>query len=197
MSNSLEEFKALRNSIRQKLLEKRRTMTEADALSSGLKVLEFLKNDSYFDTKKVVASYLSMGGEISTASINEYFLSKHTLALPFMDVHVRGHMNFYEYRSGESLIENRYHILEPQNLEERYIAPDAIDALIVPLVGFDKKGNRLGMGGGYYDRMLKKISKNCRVIGIAYSFQEIDDVPVESWDVPLKEIITDEKHFVF
>ena len=69
--------------------------------------------------------------------------------------------------------------------------------LIVPLVGFDEKGNRMGMGGGYYDRMLKKVSANCLIIGVAYEFQKVKKIPIENWDMPLNELITPENHYIF
>ena len=65
------------------------------------------------------------------------------------------------------------------------------------LVAFDKKGNRMGMGGGYYDRMLKKGSATCKIIGVAYDFQKVDKLPVESWDMPLDEVITPTRSFIF
>ena len=94
-------------------------------------------------------------------------------------------------------IENRFHILEPENKQENLIRPDLIDAIVVPLVAFDKRGNRMGMGGGFYDRMLKKVSAECLLIGVAYDFQLIENVPTESWDMPLDEVITPTTHFIF
>ena len=67
----------------------------------------------------------------------------------------------------------------------------------VTLLAFDEKGNRLGMGGGFYDRMLKRISKDTLTIGIAYEFQKFDTIPIQSWDMPLDEVITEKKHYIF
>ena len=189
--------KVLRKSLRQQILEQRRQVTPIKAYEAGVEIVKILSHHKHFLQKKMVVSYLSLGGELSTEPINEYLLEHHELALPFMDVHVKGHMDFYSYKKGDRLIENRFHILEPENLPENLVTPDKFEALIVPLVGFDNKGNRLGMGGGYYDRMLKKLSAQCLLIGVAYDFQLLDAVPIEHWDMPLHEVITPTKHYVF
>ena len=106
-------------------------------------------------------------------------------------------MDFYSFKKGDPLIENRFHILEPENKKENLIRPDLIDAIVVTLVAFDNRGNRMGMGGGFYDRMLKKISAECLLIGVAYDFQLIDNVPTESWDMPLDEVITPTSHYIY
>ncbi|MGN0894867.1 MAG: 5-formyltetrahydrofolate cyclo-ligase [Succinivibrio sp.] len=195
--SSISESKKLRNSKRQEILAKRRLVPPVEAFSSGQIVADTLRAHEFFNKQRVVGSYLSLGGELSTAPINKYIMEKHLLGLPFMDVNVKGHMDFYRYTEGEELIENRFHILEPVNKEENYLPPECFEALIVPLVAFDKKGNRLGMGGGYYDRMLKKVSAKCLIIGVAYDFQELESVPVENWDMPLNEIITPTRHLIF
>ncbi|MGN1280437.1 MAG: 5-formyltetrahydrofolate cyclo-ligase [Succinivibrio sp.] len=193
----VSDSKKLRNTLRQGILSKRRSITLEEAYASGLKIADRLKTHDFFSCKRVVGSYLSMGGELSTVPVNEYVMQNHILGLPFMDVHVKGHMDFYLYRKGDPLIENRFHILEPENISDNLLSPDKFEALIVPLVAFDQKGNRLGMGGGYYDRMLKKVSARCLIIGVAYDFQELENVPVEKWDMPLHEIITPTRHIVF
>lgn len=189
--------KEKRSKIRQEILKIRRTISEAEAFKSGQKVVEILKTHPFFENRKMVGSYLSLFGEMSTKPINDYLLENHDLALPFMNVQQKGLMDFYSYKKGDELIENRFHILEPVNNPENLIIPDRFDALIVPLVAFDKAGNRLGMGGGYYDRMLKKLPYQCLLIGVAYDFQLIEQVPIEQWDMPLHEVITPSEHYIF
>lgn len=92
---------------------------------------------------------------------------------------------------------NRYGILEPQ-LNCSHVSPVAqLDMILMPLVAFDSKGNRLGMGGGFYDRTLAHLPKNKAqrptLIGIAHQCQFVDALPVASWDIPLDYIITDER----
>ncbi len=189
--------KEIRKKIRQEILKQRRSISNEESQTAGIRVLNRLKGHDFFKKRKVVASYISTGGEISTSPINDYLIDSHDLALPFINIYVKGNMDFYSYKKGETLIENRFHILEPANLEENLVRPDLIDAIIVPLVAFDNKGNRMGMGGGYYDRMLKKVSAECLLIGIAYDFQKIESVPTENWDMPLDEVITPTNRYIF
>lgn len=104
-------------------------------------------------------------------------------------------LDFVSYQENDALVFNRYHILEPQNKNK--IKVEDLDLVIVPLVGFDKKGNRLGMGGGFYDRTFSfllnsKISKPM-LVGLGFASQEVDFLPQNEWDVPLKAIITEKK----
>ena len=92
---------------------------------------------------------------------------------------------------------NRFKIPEPKKTQGNLLRPEIIDAVLVPLVAFDQHGNRLGMGGGYYDRMLKKLSAQCLIIGIAYDFQYTETLPAEAWDMPMTEVITPSNHYTF
>ncbi len=188
--------KEFRKKIRQEILKQRREISETESLNCGKSVLEKLKAHDFFRSKKIVASYISTNGELSTNPINDFLIENHDLVLPFINIYVKGNMDFYSFKKGDHLVENRFHILEPENKKENLIRPDLIDAIIVPLVAFDNKGNRMGMGGGYYDRMLKKVSAECLLIGVAYDFQKIDSVPTENWDMPLDEVITPTNHYI-
>jgi 5-formyltetrahydrofolate cyclo-ligase len=96
-------------------------------------------------------------------------------------------MNFYKWKFSEPLKINRYGIPEPE--KKFLVFPDI---LLVPLVAFDKKLNRLGYGGGYYDRLIAKLSKKKKIIkiGLALSIQKINNVPTNEYDQKLDHIIT-------
>jgi 5-formyltetrahydrofolate cyclo-ligase len=97
---------------------------------------------------------------------------------------------FRHWRPGEPLLENRYGIGEPQRDAETVTA-GALQLLCVPLVGFTATGTRLGMGAGFYDRAIAQGRPGC-VAGIAYGWQECDDIPRESWDAPLDGVLTED-----
>lgn len=103
---------------------------------------------------------------------------------------------FKPYRIGDRLIDNRFGIPEPRSQHGRLIMPWAIDTVFVPLVAFDGSGNRLGMGGGYYDRTFafkrqRNHWKGPRLIGVAHEFQHVDSLPNQHWDIPLDAVITE------
>ena len=100
-------------------------------------------------------------------------------------------MDFFNWSKNDPLIINKFGIPEP--FTNKIIYPDV---LLVPLVAFDNKFNRLGYGGGFYDRYLKRIKKikNILTIGLAYSFQEVKSIPINNYDIKLDFIITEKKN---
>ena len=99
------------------------------------------------------------------------------------------------YSAGNQLIKNRYKLFEPVN-KGRPVNLRSLDIVFVPLVAFDRNGNRLGMGGGYYDRAFSfkndylHLSRPC-LIGVAHHFQEVESISAQVWDVRLDAILTD------
>lgn len=92
------------------------------------------------------------------------------------------------WEQGTPLYEAGFGTLAPSELAP-HVEPDII---IMPLLGFDKRGTRLGYGGGYYDRTLERLVKRPRLVGIAFAAQEIEDIPREAHDVPLDVIVTEQ-----
>lgn len=111
------------------------------------------------------------------------------------------HLDFYSYHLENPLIKNRFSIEEPDTFQEKLIPIAALDLIFLPLVAFDKRGNRLGRGAGYYDRALASLKdralKKPVLVGIAYNFQKIDKIPIEKWDVPLNFVITEKTIYQF
>ena len=139
---------------------------------------------------KFVGTYISFRNELDTKKLNQYLLEKGLkLALPAIDFENK-EINFFMYDKDTELIENKFSILEPKNKDE-VIFPKII---FIPLLGYSKSGFRLGYGGGYYDKYLSKNGiGDVKKIGIAFSFQEVDEIPVEDHDERLDWILT-EKH---
>jgi 5-formyltetrahydrofolate cyclo-ligase len=92
--------------------------------------------------------------------------------------------------------QNSYQIPEPDVDESLAITIDQLDLLIIPLVGFDLQGNRLGMGAGYYDRLLAGYTKPLRV-GAAYEFQKLAHLDTHPWDEPLHAVVTEKQIYKF
>lgn len=109
------------------------------------------------------------------------------LYLPVMEAQSR--LSFAHWAEGAKLTVNRQGIAEPTAAAER-IPVSALDLILVPLVGWDRRGGRLGMGGGYYDRALA-VEVRPLLVGLAYAAQEIAEVPMASWDIPLDYVLTE------
>tara|TARA_B100000035_G_scaffold147156_1_gene125424 strand:- start:1493 stop:2068 length:576 start_codon:yes stop_codon:yes gene_type:complete len=137
-----------------------------------------------------IGTYISFRDELDTKKLNQYLLERElNLALPAIDFKTK-EINFFMYHKNTELIENKFSILEPKN-KDKVIFPKII---LIPLLGYSKSGFRLGYGGGYYDKYLSKNGiGDVKKIGIAFSFQEVEEIPVEDHDERLDWILT-EKH---
>ena len=183
--------------LRQRIKEQRRALSLAEVNALSQQVYAQVAKHPFLQTPRTIASYLSCAGEIATTEINSFLGSLgHHLCLPVIDPEIKGQMEFYRYNEGDTLYPNRYAILEPAVTPQSHVAPDLLEVVLVPLVAFNTKGDRVGMGGGYYDRLLKKISISCITIGLAYDFQMVPNLSCQQWDMPLDEIITPTQHYI-
>jgi len=139
-----------------------------------------------------VACYWPFNGEPDiTPFCRQLMAEGHRLALPVIEGENGFRMHFHAWRADTVLAENRYGILEPQATEPLPVS--CFDMLLMPLVGYDRSGNRLGMGAGYYDRCLESVrdQQTPLRVGVAYSLQETDPVGGEEWDVPLHGVVNE------
>ena len=131
---------------------------------------------SLFQKSQRIAFYLAHDGEVDIKNLlNEALRRKKACYLPALQTTKDGHLDFYSYYTENLLIKNRFGIAEPNFTQEKSITITTLDLMFLPLIAFDKKGNRLGRGAGYYDRTLASLqhysTKNPLLIGIAYEFQ--------------------------
>lgn len=139
-----------------------------------------------------VSVFLSFGSEIDTRPlIDALWLSGREVYLPRLHPFSPGNLLFLRYAFDTKLIYNAMNIGEPKLDIRSLVPPDKLDVMIIPLLGFDSAGNRIGMGGGYYDRTLQNWQKSRYLpIGLALDCQQVDAIPVESWDIPLPMLVT-------
>lgn len=191
-------YKEWRNNARNEIRQKRKALHEDEVAKCSELVRRVVLEHEFLKQNRCIASYHSFSGEIDTVEINKALrLAGHHMALPVIHPEEKGLMDFYSYEKPEDLILNRFKIPEPVVSAENLVQPHKLEVVIVPLVCFNEKGERLGMGGGYYDRMLKKISCECLTLGLAYDFQLIPEIKSQPWDMPLDEVITPTKHYIF
>lgn len=150
-----------------------------------------------FSRNLKVAAYLAVQGEIS---LNPWISEnpQQQIYLPKLYEVISPQLRFAALSADTRWEKNRFNILEPDIHWGESLAPRNLDIILVPLVAFDRRGYRLGMGGGYYDRSLafrcsRKKWLKPRLIGVAHSCQEHEQLPRQSWDVPLDSIITEKE----
>ncbi len=151
------------------------------------KIVSFLKNNNY--QFKNFGGYYPSNYEIDDLEIL-YLLEKKKCNISLPIIKKDNQMDFFQWSKNEPLKINKYGIPEPISKKISYP-----DILFVPLVGFDNKLNRLGYGGGFYDRYIEKIEKNKEIIkiGLAFSYQKLKKIPVNLHDKRLNFIITEKE----
>ncbi|PKF51670.1 5-formyltetrahydrofolate cyclo-ligase [Enterovibrio nigricans] len=193
--NTSEQRALLRHQIRQR---RRALSTDQQQLASEHLLQRFKAADSIKQASNI-ALYLSVDGELDTHLLIEHcWQLGQSVYLPVIHPFSKGHLLFLHYHPDTKLVLNQYGIPEPK-LDVRDVLPASkIDVICTPLVAFDDAGQRLGMGGGYYDRTLVpwyKTGEGARPIGLAHDCQQVDSLPVEVWDIPLPEILTPSRHW--
>ncbi|MBE3673534.1 MULTISPECIES: 5-formyltetrahydrofolate cyclo-ligase [Pseudoalteromonas] len=196
MSNKRAQIRAEIRNTRKNLSNNQQIIA---AQSLKMNFIQHLKSENTTNSKHI-AIYLSNDGELDTSLlIKELWNLNHAVYLPIIHPFNGANLLFQRYEKNSPMRANRYGILEPK-LNCSQICPlPALDYLLMPLVAFDKQGNRLGMGGGFYDRTLARLHEQNwqkpQLIGLAHECQKVDALPIESWDVPLKTIITPDKTY--
>lgn len=187
-----------RDAIRRSLRALRRRLPDRERSRSAKRVASRLARLPAFSRARWVAAYLPFDGELDPLpSMQRASAAGKNLCLPIIDPRRRGTMSFGHFHAGSVLLTNRLGILEPCRRMTRRVPLRRVDIVLLPLVGFDDRGNRLGMGGGYYDRFLGDRTR-CRwrrplLVGIAFELQRVENIPHQPWDVPMDLIIT-ERH---
>ena len=140
------------------------------------------------DSKIYMGLYFPSSFELNVLKIlNVEYFKKSKFLLPAIEEN--NSMNFYKWKSNDLLFLNKYGIPEPD--KSKKIIPSVI---LVPILAYDKKKNRLGYGKGFYDKYfhkLKKLNKKMLIVGVAFSFQKYNNLPVNSRDFKLDHIITE------
>ena len=174
----------LKSKLREKILKIRKRKNQNNIQINFKKVFDIVKKER--PNNKNIGGYFPVNFEVDDLEILKNFERKgFKISLPVIKKNFQ--MDFYQWSFTEILKINRYGIPEPET--KNLINPEI---LLVPLVGFDLKLNRLGYGGGFYDRLIKKLSQKKKIlkIGLALSDQKIDKVPVNKYDQKLDYIVT-------
>ena len=174
----------LKSKLRKKILKIRERNNKRNTQIDFNQILNILKKEKI--NKKNIGGYYPVNFEIDDLAILKNFEKKNfNISLPVIKKNFQ--MDFYKWSFSDLLKINKYGIPEPET--KKIVYPDV---LLIPLVAFDKNLNRLGYGGGYYDRLIEKLSKKKKIIkiGLALSVQRLDKVPINIYDQKLDYIVT-------
>ena len=178
----------LKSKIRKKILKIRENKNKGKIHIKFNKIYNLLKKKINLN-KKIIGGYYPVNYEIDDLEILKKFINKKVkISLPVIKKNFK--MNFIQCSLDNTFVINQYGIPEPS--DGKVVYPDI---LLVPLVAFDRKLNRLGYGAGFYDRVIKSLKKikNIITIGLAFDFQEVYFIPVSKYDQKLDYIVTNKK----
>ncbi len=181
-----------RQQIRQMVRERRRALSADQQRHAARQATQRLLDYAPVRQAKRVALFLSFDGELDTRpAIRALWADNREVYLPVLHPFSTGNLLFLRYTPQTELRENRLKIAEPPLDVRQVLALDALDVLVVPLVAFDTCGQRLGMGGGFYDRTLQNWrSHGFAPVGYAHDCQQVESLPTEQWDIPLPAMVT-------
>ena len=174
----------LKSKLRKKILKVRQKFNTKNIQLNFNQIVKIIKKEKIIN--KIIGGYYPVNFEIDDlALLRKFKKNKFNISLPVIKKNFQ--MDFYPWSFSEPLKINIYGIPEPET--KNIVYPDV---LLIPLLAFDKNLNRLGYGSGYYDRLIKKLlkKKNIIKIGLAFSFQETDKVPINVYDQKLDYIVT-------
>ena len=176
-----------KSEIRKKILKIRKLNDFKNLKINFNVIIKILKKEKV--KGKIIGGYYPYNYEINAIEILEKFERKNfIISLP--KIKKNSQMEFFSWSTKKPLLINKYGIPEPSS--DKIVFPNI---LLIPLVAFDKHLNRIGYGGGFYDRYIKRINKNKKIItiGLAYSFQKVNKVPIDKHDMKLDYIVTEKE----
>ncbi|WP_027947580.1 5-formyltetrahydrofolate cyclo-ligase [Litchfieldella anticariensis] len=190
---------ARRQALRRALRKRRRTLSATRQREASLKLCRRLRQLPEVRRARRIALYLPNDGEIDITPLIAWCRRRGArVYLPVLQPLTHNRLWFVHYQVSTPMVRNRFGISEPDTRHgahrARRLPAWALDLVLLPLVGFDDAGRRLGMGGGFYDRSFaftRGSGPRPHLIGVAHEIQQVRALPTASWDVPLDAIVSD------
>ena len=185
-----------RSEIRKDIREKRRQLSLQTQQQHASQLAQQVCRSRLFQNAKRIACYLPADGEIDPQFIIQTAWQRQKeIYLPVLSP-THQSLYFARYTQNTSMKANRFGINEPNVKPSSWLSARQLGLILLPLVAFDEEGNRLGMGGGFYDRSLSfsrhhKQQHRPHLMGLAHECQKLPQLPCESWDVPLNAVATE------
>ena len=180
--------------LRQAKRELRAALDQASQDRAASRLGERICGMPEFEQSQRIAVYFAVNGEISLDPVIDAALElEKQVYLPNLD---HESLRFSPYFRQQKMRINKFSLPEPDVGDDEMLAPEALDLVLAPLVAFDAMRNRIGMGGGFYDRSFEFRKNRGRLkpvmIGVAHELQKVNRLKPESWDVRLDLVVTDQ-----
>lgn len=182
----------MKENLRKELMKKRKSLSDIDISRKSSQIEKRFFEMNEYKASQTILFYVSYDNEVYTHEMIKKSMSEEkNIIVPVSNKENRT-LILSKLDKWENLETGSYNILEPKKECIEKISLDIIDLIIVPGVGFDEQGHRIGHGMGYYDRLLKD-SRDASHIGLAFEIQIVDKIPIEKHDIPVEKIITEKR----
>lgn len=187
-----------RTLLRRTLRAQRRALSVCAQKKSARQLVQKLRTLTALKSAQRIALYWPLDGEIDARRLRlQAALARHEFYLPLLRNFPRETLAFARWHPGNALHRNRFNIPEPRG--RAIFSAQQMDVILLPLTGFDANLNRLGMGGGFYDKTLafkhRSGARKPVLIGVAHACQQVEVLPAADWDVALDMVVTDQHIF--
>ncbi len=188
---------------RKKIRAQRNALSDKQRLEYSMAISQIINKSTVYKKSTNIALYCPFDGEIDpTLIINDTNKLRKRHYLPKLPRLKNGALLFGEITTLSKFKENKFGIPEPISGSSRTKKPAQMDLVLTPLVAFDKSGNRLGMGGGFYDKTFSFLKQRQhwlrpQLFGVAYEFQCLEKITTEPWDTPLAGVFTEKGVYYF
>ena len=181
------------DSQRETAKRNREKMTAAQRAAASRLISDRFLNSRYFLSSQSIGCYLASPFEVDTAAIIERaWRAKKRIFVPV--IRSNGFMSFCVLRRETNLVRNRFGLWEPEFTSA--VSAKSLDVVVTPTVAIDRQGNRIGMGGGYYDRAFQFLRnrgnwRRPKLVGLAFECQRVKKIAPNPWDIPLSCVLTE------
>ena len=183
------QLRRMKRALRREVRARRDALTEGERTSRSLAIAERLLAMPELAGANTVMAFWSFGSEVETEPlVRRLVASGHRVVLPRIE---DGELVPVPYRLGDPVTETPFGAKEPSGGE--VVDPAEIDVVIVPGIAFDRHGNRTGYGGGYYDRLFRRMGRRAPRIGVAFAVQLVDEVPAGRGDQRVDVVVTEDE----
>ncbi|WP_353093425.1 5-formyltetrahydrofolate cyclo-ligase [Tissierella praeacuta] len=179
--------------LRDKILQKRAELSTENIVKYSNIMEDKLYEMAAYEEAKTIMSFISFSDEVNTHEIIKKSIKNGKSVVVPITIPKTKEMKVSKLLDFSELELGYYNILTPKKEFTRFVDPNTIDLILVPGVVFARNGYRVGYGGGYYDRFLSKLDKKVNTIGLAFDLQIVDEVPRDSFDIPVDLIITEKE----
>lgn len=186
--------------IRKLIRAQRKALSDDEQLQHSAALCDILIKQKDYRNSQHIACYLANDGEIDPFLLIEHaWFANKDIYLPVLSP-IKDSLYFAPYDISSEFKLNRFNIAEPICHPSDWVKANQLDLILLPLVAFDLAGNRIGMGGGFYDRTLgylqhRKHWRKPTLLGLAHELQKVDSLQQQNWDIPLNGIITEELYY--